>query len=114
LSSHPDTEIALRLIHGASFSNQARDNFVADMKVLGAWQSRSPLSNKMSLLIVGRYNDAYLLVLPGQRVIVWRHGPGGLFQWKAAGIRGRICSVFASMATPCAGSVIEPNGSLIN
>jgi hypothetical protein len=117
LSGHPDTEVALRLIHGVSFSKQALDNFAADMKALGKEGLATEIAavqQDVALLIIGRYNDAYLLVLPDQRVIVRRHGHGGLFQWKAADLKGSICTVLATMATLCTGAVIAPDGNLIN
>jgi hypothetical protein len=105
------------LIHGVSFSKQALDNFAADMKALGKEGLTTEIAavqQDVALLIIGRYNDAYLLVLPDQRVIVWRHGHGGLFQWKAADLKGSICTVLATMATLCTGAVIAPDGNLIN
>lgn len=113
LSGHPSVHAQIQFVHNASLAERGLKVFQADMHAIHQdtlAREVAIMSQKASLLIISEDNPTfYWLVLPDQRMVLWRYrGPTS----RLAPFRGKDCSNDAPEAVGgCVGMVKLPDGS---
>jgi hypothetical protein len=109
--------VRLSFVHDASFGDKARKVFVGDMKALGKDRLATEIleqESEIALLIIGwTYAEAYWLVLPDKRMLLWRYnGPSGLLKWNAADVKTSECADYGEPFGGCVGVMVDADGNL--
>jgi hypothetical protein len=118
LIDFPRVPVRIAFIHDRSFGVKALRIFTQDMKsaektdLVGEVVARA---DEAVLLIVGdQYVESYWLVLPDDRMVLWRfRGPAsGLLKWKPENFQARSCTEYHDRNDQCVGAVVTANGVL--
>jgi len=114
LTSHPNIRFELRFVNDRSFSEKAMKIFAKDMG------RNQPLVNEVAvaqkevcLLLVGRkYYEAYWLILPDRRMVLWRfRGHDALLKWNPTDFTSWKCDDYQG---DCIGAVILSDGKSVS
>lgn len=114
IKGNPNTHLELRYVHDRSFSLKAMTVFAKDMKLKeDLVKEIEKIQNDVCLLMVGRkYYQAYWLVLPDKRMVLWRfRGYDALLKWKRDELSRWDCADYQG---ECVGAVISSDGKLIS
>lgn len=110
----------LRYVKSRSFSEKAMEQFAADMRILGKQSlvaEVEKVQGEVALLSVGGgldYYQSYWLVLPDQKVILWRYGYSPILPVSVDKLEARQCSDYHSGIVKCIGAEISKDGHLSN
>jgi hypothetical protein len=111
---NPTVLVQLVFVHDRSFSEKAMAVFSADMKAKGKEKLADEvgqLQERVALLAAGF--GAYWLVLPDQRMVLWRYSRrAGLLKWDAADFAATRCTDYPEVTGGCVGAVVSPDGTL--
>jgi len=104
----------LRFVSDRSFSAKAMQIFASDMRLKGKEslvKEVEKVQEGISLLAVGwKYNRDYWLVLPDNRIVLWRFNMyRGPVKWEALKSASWDCSKYQDK---CVGAIISPDGSV--
>jgi hypothetical protein len=111
--------VRISFVHDKSFGDKALQVFSADMRAIGKQNladEAKAQQDQIALLIAGmKYAEAYWLVFPDKRVLLWRYnGPSGLLNWKPNQLNPTRCSDYQIITGlgGCVGSWIDADGTL--
>jgi hypothetical protein len=118
IRENPRVPFQLMFVHGRSFGDKAVSVFARDMKAVKKEQLADEVrgvQNEVSLLLVGTtYAEAYWLVLPDKRMVLWRYGGrSGLLNWSASDFITKECAGYRVVFGGCVGAVVNADGTLV-
>jgi hypothetical protein len=109
----------LRFIKDRSFSEKAMHQFSADMKILGRESliaEVEKVQREIALISLGGgldYYQSYWLVLPDQRVILWRYGSSPILPVSIERSNSKQCKGYDSGIVKCVGVAFSKDGGLL-
>jgi hypothetical protein len=114
LMSHPNIQFELRFVNNRSFSEKAMKIFAKDMGQNQSLVNEVAAAQKeVCLLLVGRkYYEAYWLILPDSRMVLWRfRGHDALLKWNPTDFTSWKCDDYQG---DCIGAVILSDGKTVS
>ena len=113
IQQHPNVNIYIFQVHGASFGEHAMETFALDMKARGREDLIEEVQSQQSQITLLKIGDVDWLLFPDRHMMLWRFdGPSGFLKWAAADFPRSQCGSYRSNYEGCSGREVDPAGTL--